>query len=155
MATHEEETTLDAEARVALARSQLDDLAVAVESHGTSLGMLLESLMSLVERHQQEALALQHAQLDGAVELVGDHQTMLRFREPLSLLCQFPDRLRQRLEHVRAALAPLPATPPSPDQLAGEVLTLFPFDEERAANAALAGVEPPFDEDTSLDLEIF
>ncbi len=150
-----EGATLRAEERIALALRQLDDIAAAVESHGTGLGMLLESLMSLVERHHQEALDMPHAVSDGAVELAGDHQTMLRFREPLSMVCQFHDRLRQRIEHVRAALAPLPAEPPSPDQLAGEVLRLFPFDEERTVNAVLAGVEEPLGDHVIPDLEIF
>jgi hypothetical protein len=143
---------LPAEARVAIARSQLDDIAAAVESHALGLGMLLESLMSLVERHHQEATTAPHPADD---ELTYDHETMLRFREPLLMVCQFHDRLRQRIEHVRAALTPLPAEPPSPSQLAGEVLRLFPFDEERAVNAGLAGVEDTTDEEAAPDLEIF
>lgn len=146
---------LSAEARVAIAQSQLDDIAAAVESHALGLGMLLESLMSLVERHQQEAAATPHACAASAAELTYDHETMLRFREPLILVCQFHDRLRQRIEHVRAALAPLPAEPPSPSQLAGEVLRLFPFDEERSVNAGLAGVDESPDEEAAPDLEMF
>ncbi len=148
---------LHAEARVAIVQSQLDDIAVAVESHALGLGMLLDSLMSLVERHHQEATTTPRACAADADagELTYDHETMLRFREPLIMVCQFHDRLRQRIEHVRAALAPLPAEPPSPGQLAGEVLRLFPFDEERLVNAGLAGVEDSSDEDAAPDLEIF
>ena len=145
---------LHAEARVAIVQSQLADIAVAVESHALSLGMLLESLMSLVERHHQEATTRPHAAA-AIAELTYDHETMLRFREPLIMVCQFHDRLRQRIEHVLAALAPLPAEPPSPSQLAGEVLRLFPFDEERLVNAGLAGVEDSLDEDAAPDLEMF
>ena len=147
---------LHAEARVAIVQSQLADIAVAVESHALSLGMLLESLMSLVERHHEEATTTPHAAAAAvAAELTYDHETMLRFREPLITVCQFHDRLRQRIEHVLAALAPLPAEPPSPNQLAGQVLRLFPFDEERLVNARLAGVEDSPDEDAAPDLEMF
>jgi hypothetical protein len=158
MAT-EEGPPLHASARVAIVQSQLDDIAVAVESHALSLGMLLESLMSLVERHHEEATTTPRACASVAaavaIELTYDHETMLRFREPLIMVCQFHDRLRQRIEHVRAALTPLPAEPPSPSQLAGEVLRLFPFDEERLVNARLAGVEDSPEEDAAPDLEIF
>ena len=148
-----EGTALHAEARVAIAQSQLDSIAAAMESHALSLGMLLEGLMSLVERHHEEATPAPHT--DAADELTSDHETMLRFRDPLLTVRQTHDRLRQRIEHVRVALAPLPAEPPSPDQLTGEVLALFPFEEERAVNARLAGVEDPAAEDAPPDLETF
>ena len=155
MTAPREGTALHAEARVAIAQGQLDDIALAMESHALGLGMLLESLMSLVERHHEEATTTPHAHADAADELTSDHETMLRFRDPLLTVCQFHDRLRQRIEHVRAALAPLPAEPPSPEQLTGEVLGLFPFEEERSVNARLAGVEDLAVEDTTPDLEIF
>lgn len=147
---------LGAEARVAIALRQLEGIAEVVESHGAVLGMLHESLMSLVERHRQEAAGAMPTHGGSAAELTADHETMLMFREPLGMVCQFHDRLRQRIEHVRAVLAPLPAAPPSPDQLAGgELLGLFPFDEERAVNAALAGVPDLPSEDVAPEVEIF
>src|SRR5689334_6960997 len=99
---------------IALVMVQLDDMQRRVEHHGIELGMLLDSLMSLVERHKREAGAT-HAPRPGEAaeelwsQLAQDHETMLQFEGPLLLARQFQDRLRQRLEHARAALAELPA----------------------------------------------
>jgi len=132
---------------IAVVMVQLDDMARRVEHHGIEIGMLLDSLMSLVERHKREASATEmplpgEAAEDLSIQLAQDHETMLAFEGPLLLARQFQDRLRQRLEHVRAALAELPA--PAAlcfDDVQKRVDKLFPFEEERAANAAAFNVD--------------
>jgi hypothetical protein len=144
---------------IAVALVQLNDMGKSVEHHGIELGMLLDSLMSLVERHKREASATCVPLPGEAAEalrtqLALDHETMLHFEGPLLLARQFQDRLRQRLEHVRAILAELPASSaPCSDDVRTQIDKLFPFEEERAANAAAFHVDhTPADEP---DVEMF
>ena len=128
--------------------AQLADLAAEVERQGMELGMLLGALTSLIGRHQEEAEQLAFARNRMAGEELGrlqeqflaDHATMVSFTEPLQVVRQFHDRLRQRLEHLRAVVETLPDLGP------GDMLTaareLFPIKEERAVSVRLLGGEP-------------
>jgi hypothetical protein len=111
---------------VALTRLQADDLAEALEAHGTELGSLLDSLLSLIARHAHEAEAAPHDE-----QLRLDHQTMLRFEGPLVVVRQAQDRLRQRVEHLRRALTLLGRAPLPLQAGLAQSVALFPLEEER------------------------
>jgi hypothetical protein len=120
---------LHAEEIVGLARLQAEDLAQAVEWSGTELGSLLDSLMGLISRHAAEAEGRPECPIGD--QLLDDHRTMLRFESALLVARQGQDRLRQRVEHLSAALALLSArSPPFEGDLAASV-ALFPLSEER------------------------
>lgn len=141
--------TLGHEQLVAVTLAQLDSMANVIEHHGIELGMLLDGLMGLIERHREETR--QHALVppvgggagagDVASQLARDHETMLAFVEPFVVARQFHDRFRQRLEHLRAALATLPHASRFDPEQHEELCRLFPFEEERSVSAALCGIE--------------
>lgn len=132
---------------VRLVLSQLDAITVDIEQHASEVGMLLEGLMSLIERHAVEAPA-RWADLGGALgtpvadlqaeQLERDHDTMRDFGVPLLVARQFYDRLRQRLEHLRSAVGRLPATPALETGHRVAAAELFPFEEELAASVSVA-----------------
>lgn len=132
---------------VALLRPQLAHVIAAIEQHGVELGMLLEMLLGLIERHDLEASsvwngeALEPNEQRLRSQLAADHRTMLAFSGPLILLRQFYDRLRQRLEHVDHALACLPAASLLGRDAFERANELFPLEEERAISARVCGLE--------------
>ncbi len=126
---------------IALSLAQLDDVTRRVEHHGVELGMLLDGLMSLIGRHERESRAAGEGPGKLTAQLARDHETMLRFEGPLLLARQFHDRLRQRLEHIRAALAEIPAAKTIGEEHREHVERLFPFEEERATSAAAFHLE--------------
>ena len=146
---------LHAEERTALALAQIEQILVAVEQNGTELGMLLAGLLSLVDRHR-EGTTLPGGSADGdSAGCAADHALMLQFREPLLVVCQFHDRLRQRLEHVHAALAVLPAALQPDGDVAEEAFRLFPLPEERAVSAALLRLGDAGVVNEEVDVEVF
>jgi hypothetical protein len=128
---------------VRLSLTQLDSIVGGVEEHASEMGMLLEGLLSLIERHADEARSTGSedvgalAARTAAPQLECDHETMLEFGVPLVVASQFYDRLRQRLEHLRSAIGRLPATPALRDAHRAAAAELFPFDEELAATSPM------------------
>lgn len=151
---------LSAEQILALARTQIADVTGAVERHGVELGMLLAVLVGLIERHEQEAAGIvPGAALSASqdwekryAQLALDHQTMLTFKNPLGILRQFYDRLRQRLEHIEQALAQLPAQSPHGKRYFSAAISLFPLEEEREICARVCGVEETVERGPDVEL---
>ena len=141
---------------LALLRPQLADLIDTVEQHGVELGMICESLLGLVERHESEAV-LQESHSAAAApperqQLLADHRTMLAFGPPLAILRQFYDRLRQRLEHIDSVVQQLPAAPVHGAETFAQAAALFPLDEERRISAQVCGVEDKKPSEPSVEL---
>jgi hypothetical protein len=74
-------------------------------------------------------------------QLLADHRTMLAFGPPLTVLRQFYDRLRQRLEHIDSVMQRLPAASLCRPEVFAQAVALFPLDEERAISAHACGVQ--------------
>ena len=138
---------------VRLVLVQLDAITVDIEQHGSEMGMLLEGLMSLIERHAVEAHLAPPNAGPQPEQLERDHDTMRDFGVPLLVARQFYDRLRQRLEHLRSAVGRLPATPALRAAHRTLAAELFPFEEELAASVPVA--DPDREGETDLRVELF